>query len=91
MPESCLACKRRGALQPDLADEVLKLWRIANLVERYQNVCSTGLGRGSGRPSRWRSNRRTSSESRRSPSITIAAGVTTTAAAAAKTTTATPA
>jgi len=33
MPESCLACKRRGALQPDLADEVLKLWRIANLVE----------------------------------------------------------
>ena len=52
-------------------------WRITNFVERYQNVCSTGFGRRL-RPAQHPTHQpRTSSESSRSPSSTIAAGVTT--------------
>ena len=64
---------------------------ITQLAERYQYLCSTGTGCGSARPSMRRASRRTSSESRRSPSRTSAAGVTTIAAAAANVTVATPA
>ena len=41
--------------------------RITNLVERYQNSCSTGRATGSGRPRRRRTSRRTSSAFSRSP------------------------
>ena len=65
--------------------------RITNLVERYQNVSSIGRRTGSGRLKTRRVNRRTSRESSRSPSSTIADGVTTIAATAANATTAMPA
>ena len=65
--------------------------RITNFVERYQNICSTGLRAGSGRLSSRRHSRRTSSASSRSPSSAIAAGVTTIAATAANATDAMPA
>ena len=65
--------------------------RVTDLVHRYQNHCSNGAGWGSGRRRIRRVNRRTSSESSRSPSSTIAAGVTMIAAATANATTATPA
>ena len=66
-------------------------WRITIFVDRYQNVCSTGFGTGSDRPRMRRTSRRTSSESSRSPSNTMAAGTTTIAANAANATTAMPA
>lgn len=66
-------------------------WRITNFVHRYQNHSSTGAGLGSGRRRIRRINRRTTSESSRPPSSTIAAGVTTIAATAVNATTATPA
>ena len=65
--------------------------RMTNFVERYQNCLLDGRRAGSGRPSMRRARRRTSSESRRSPSSTRAAGVTTIAATAANATVATPA
>src|SRR5580693_4820335 len=65
--------------------------RVTNLVDRYQNNCSTGLRTGSGRPSIRRPSLRTSKASTRGPSSTIAAGVTTIAATATNATVATPA
>ena len=65
--------------------------RITNFVERYQNCCSIGNVAGAGRPSIRRIATRTSRESRRSPSIMMAAGVMTMADIAAKATVATPA
>src|SRR6201993_5590933 len=65
--------------------------RITNLLDRYQNNCSTGLCTGSGRLSTRRTSRRTSSASSREPSSTIAAGGITMEAVATKATVATPA
>ena len=65
--------------------------RITAFVERYKKLSSIGRGPGSGRPSSRRISRRTLSESSRSPSSTITAGVIITAATAANATTATPA
>ncbi len=65
--------------------------RITKVVERYQNICSTGLRTGAGRRKTRRASLRTSSASRRSPATTMTAGATTMAADAANTTTAIPA
>ena len=64
---------------------------MTTFAERYQNSCSMGRGTGSGRLSRRRASRRTSSESSLSPKSMMAAGVTITAASAANPTVAIPA